>query len=106
MPRPKPESRSPFKGYPAFYRPTDLQTTMTSSSDARAWVAELRAVEAKHRGIGDFGGASERLQGCTAGPSRPQRCSGAQTATVRKREGASSRRCRCRDDELDHADAP
>ena len=88
----RPES-GPFNGIPLLlYRPTDLQTTMTSSSDARAWVAKLRAVEAKHRGIGDFDGASERLQGCIAGPSRPQRCSGAQRAAVREREGAWRRR--------------
>ena len=35
---------------------------------------------------------STRLQGGTAGVELPQRCSGAQRAAVREREGASSRR--------------
>eukprot|EP00964_Phaeocystis_antarctica_P149961 scaffold117243_cov35-Phaeocystis_antarctica.AAC.1 len=51
-----------------------------------------------------WGGASERLQGCTAGPTRPQLCPGAQKAAVRKHEGGSSRKWhRCQGGAFDRA---
>ena len=63
-----------------------------NSASAGAWVAKRSvcgwpdAVE-----ISAVGGASVRQQGCTAGPTRPQPCAGAQGSAVRERQGALRR---------------